>query len=154
MRWVVGAGPSGLQFDVRLWTTRVVKELIEREFGVVYSRQWVGELLRLWGLSAQRLLVRAYEQDQVRVEAWRRVEYPALRAAAKEAGAKIFFADEDGVRNDYHSGTTWAPVGKTPVVRGTGSRVSVSMIRRSRRGGSCASSWWKARPILRYSSGF
>jgi hypothetical protein len=49
-------------------------------------------------------------------------EYPAIRAAAISAGASVFFLDEAGVRTDYHSGTTWAPVGATPIVKGCGSR--------------------------------
>lgn len=40
----------------------------------------------------------------------------------------MVFIDEAGVRSDYHSGTTWAPVGQTPRVRGTGKRHSVNMI--------------------------
>jgi transposase len=28
--------------------------------------------------------------------------------------------DEAGVRSDYHAGTTWAPVGRTPVAHSTG----------------------------------
>lgn len=43
-------------------------------------------------------------------------------------GATIYFADEAGIRSDYHSGTTWAPVGATPVVANTGERFSVNMI--------------------------
>lgn len=43
-------------------------------------------------------------------------------------GATIFFADEAAVRTDHHGGTTWAPVGRTPVVTATGDRKSVSMI--------------------------
>lgn len=54
--------------------------------------------------------------------------YPAIRAAAAEQGATIYFADEAGIRSDYHSGTTWAPVGATPVVANTGERFSVNMI--------------------------
>ena len=40
----------------------------------------------------------------------------------------VYFADEAGVRSDYHSGTTWAPVGRTPVVASTGARWSVNML--------------------------
>lgn len=42
--------------------------------------------------------------------------------------ADIFFADEAGVRSDFHRGTTWAPIGETPVVAATGARFSVNMI--------------------------
>jgi hypothetical protein len=43
-------------------------------------------------------------------------------------GATIYFADEAGVRSDDHAGTTWAPVGHTPVVTSTGDRFGVNLI--------------------------
>jgi len=33
-----------------------------------------------------------------------------------------------GCRTDFHAGTTWAPVGQTPVVRTTGTRDSINLI--------------------------
>ena len=42
-------------------------------------------------------------------------------------GGEIYFADESSVRSDYHSGTTWAPKGMTPVVKSTGARFSINM---------------------------
>ena len=47
---------------------------------------------------------------------------------AKREGAQIFFADEAGVRLDYHSGTTWGRRGRTPVVSSTGARFGVNLI--------------------------
>ncbi len=57
-----------------------------------------------------------------------RAEYPKIHAQEKRVGAEIFFEDESGVRSDFHSGTTWAPKGETPIVRVTGARFSLSMI--------------------------
>jgi transposase len=125
---IAGRDPRQLQFDFALWTRQLVRELIRRKFGVEYTPQGVGKLLRDIGLSPQRPLVRAYEQNPERVRRWKEEEYPAIHAAAKAAGGSIFFCDEAGVRTDYHSGTTWAPVGQTPVVRGTGKRKSLNMI--------------------------
>lgn len=88
----------------------------------------VGRLLRKLGLSPQNPLRRAYQQDTEAVEHWKKVEYPKIRAAAKREGAAIFFADEASVRSDYHSGTTWAPVGQTPIVTKTGARFSMNLI--------------------------
>ena len=51
---------------------------------------------------------------------WPEQEFPAIRKQAKAEGATVFFADEAGLRSDYHAGTTWAPVGATPVVKATG----------------------------------
>jgi transposase len=43
-------------------------------------------------------------------------------------GATVYFADEAGIRSDYPTGTTWVPVGETPVVTVTGRRYSLNMI--------------------------
>jgi hypothetical protein len=40
----------------------------------------------------------------------------------------VYFAVEARVRSDHHFGTTWAPVGQTPIVRTTGTRHSINMI--------------------------
>lgn len=120
--------PQQLKFEFALWTRSMIRELIRREFGVALSDTSVGRLLRSLGLSPQRPLRRAYQQDAAAVEAWKSSEFPAIRAAAKKAKASIFFGDEAGIRSDYHSGTTWAPVGKTPKIVATGSRFGLNMI--------------------------
>ena len=55
-------------------------------------------------------------------------EYPAIAPAAAAAGATVYFADQAGIRSDHHAGTTWAPVGQTPVVEVTGARFRVNII--------------------------
>lgn len=132
LRWiyttVVGKNPLQLKFEFALWTCAMVRQLIREKFSVRLSEVSVGRLLRRLGLSPQRPLRRAYQQDPVLVEQWRQVEYPKIRKLARKAGASIFFADESAVRSDYHAGTTWAPVGQTPVVRTTGARYKVNMV--------------------------
>ena len=53
---------------------------------------------------------------------------PRLLDAALREGALIFFADEAGMRSDYHAGTSWSPVGETPIVEATGARFSLNML--------------------------
>ena len=125
---VVGNDPRQLQFTFALWTRAMVRELIRREFGVALSEVSVGRLLRKLGLSPQRPLYRAYQQNPQAVARWKQEEYPQIRALATQMGATIYFADEAGVRSDYHAGTTWAPVGRTPVVATTGDRFGVNLI--------------------------
>ena len=62
------------------------------------------------------------------MEHWIHTEFPKIKRLAKRRGAEIFFGDEAGVRSDHHSGTTWAPRGKTPVVSSTGARFGFNMI--------------------------
>ncbi len=125
---VVGNDPRQLGFRFALWTRAMVAELIGRQFGVRLSVASVGRLLRTLGLSPQRPLYRAYQQDPAAVRRWKQEEYPKIREQAAQAGATIYFADEAGVRSDYRAGTTWAPVGQTPVVATTGDRVGVNLI--------------------------
>jgi transposase len=111
---VVGNDPRQLQFTFALWTRAMVRELIRREFAVRLSEVSVGRLLGKLGLSPQRPLYRAYQQNPEAVARWKAETYPQLRREAAEVGATSYFVDEAGVRSDDHAGTTWAPVGQTP----------------------------------------
>jgi transposase len=107
---VVSNDPRQLRFAFALWTRAMIRELIRREFGVALSEVSVGRLLRKLGLSPQRPLYRASQQNPEAVARWKAEEYPAIREQAAKVGATIYFADEAGVRSDYHAGTTWAAV--------------------------------------------
>jgi len=132
MQWlystVVGKSPLQFRFEFALWTRTMLQILVREQFGLKLSVSSVGRLLAQLGLTCQRPLWRAYQQDPQRVRQWREQEYPAIRAMAKQAGADIFFGDEAGVRSDYHAGTTWGARGKTPVVAATGQRYGLNMI--------------------------
>ena len=125
---VVGKNPTQFRFEFALWTREMVGVLIRERCGVRLSVSSVGRLLRQLGLTCQRPLWRAYEQDPARVTRWLTEEYPAIRALARQKHAEIFFSDESGLRSDYHGGTTWGRRGETPIVRTTGRRFGLNMV--------------------------
>jgi transposase len=125
---IAGRNPRQLDFGPALWTREIIRELIVRLFGIELSLASVGSVLAKMGMSPQRPLYKAYEQDPEKVAEWKEKTFPRIQARARQEGAAIFFADESSVRTDYHAGTTWAPVGRTPVVAGTGKRRSISMV--------------------------
>jgi len=127
-RLIVGVDPRQLKFEFALWTRGMVRELIKRKFNVSLSDVSVGRLLRKIGLSPQKPIRKSYQQDELLVFKWMAEDFKRIKALANEAGGEIFFGDESTVRSDYHSGTTWAKRGKTPVVKTTGSRHKVNLI--------------------------
>lgn len=132
MRWLARAvrdnTPLQFKFAFGLWTLSLIAALIEREFGKKLSLASVSRIMKILGFSAQKPLYQAWQQDATLVQQWEAETYPAIRAEAQAAGATIYFADESGIRSDYHTGTTWAPIGETPVVEVTGRRFSLNMI--------------------------
>jgi len=120
--------PIQLKFEFALWTRSMIRQVIRDEFNIKLSDVSVERLLRKLGLSPQKNLRRAYQRDEVKVTAWQWNAYPEIRKLAKKEKAIIYLGDEASVRSDYHSGTTWAPVGQTLVVETTGARFSVNMI--------------------------
>lgn len=125
---LVRSDPRTLGFTEALWTRAMVGKLITAEFGVRLSLPTVGRVLHRMGMSPQRPLHAACEQDPEAVRRWKDEQYPALREQVRAQRATLYFADEAGIRSDYHAGTTWAPVGQTPVVATTGQRFAINMI--------------------------
>ncbi len=120
--------PTQWKFPFALWTLKLVAKLIHQERGIRLSRWSVSRLLRQLGLSPQRPLFRAQQQDAERVARWKAEVFPEIRRKAEQRKGAVYFLDESAVRSDHHAGTTWSPKGKTPVVRTTGARFSLNII--------------------------
>jgi len=126
--WINGKDPRQYGFDFGLWTRKIVSALILEKFKVDMGLTAVGRLLAELNITPQKPLRRAYERDPEAVRAWQEEIYPKLAKRAKRRGADIFFLDEAGIRSDDPLGKTWAPRGKTPVVKTSGQRQSVNAI--------------------------
>lgn len=125
-RWINGKNPLQYGFDFGLWTRKIVRELVGREFGVRLSLASIGSMLARLGLSVQKPLQRAYQRDPDAIEHWQRKTYPAIARRAKKEKADIYFWDESGFRADSVHGRTWGVKGETPVVQRPGQRQSIS----------------------------
>ena len=120
--------PQQFKFQFALWTLSIIREVIKQKFEINLSEVSVGRLMKRLGFSPQRPLYRAWQQDPVLVQQWQDKVYPKIARRAKREGALVMFADEAGIRSDFHAGTTWSPLGQTPVVRATGARYGLNMI--------------------------
>ena len=127
-RLIVGNNPDQLKLPGFLWTRALVRDLIRQRFGVEVGEDTVGRYLRTWGFSPQKPMRRAYEQSDEAVRQWLQERYPEIEKRARRERAEILWADESGLRSDHTTGRTWAPVGQTPVTKGTGKRFKANMI--------------------------
>jgi transposase len=120
--------PDQLKLPYALWTRESVKELIKAQLGINLPIRSVGHYLKRWGMTPQKPVKRAYEQQPVRVRQWLDEEYPQIQAKAKAEGAEIYWGDETGLRNDSQHERGYALKGKTPVIRLNAKRESINMI--------------------------
>jgi len=132
LKWIYDTitqkSPLQLKFEFALWTRAMIRTLIRKKFGVSLSLASVGRLRAQLGVTCQKPLSKAFEQNPTLVESWSRKEFPRIKKLANKHSAEIYFGDESGVRSDHHAGRTWAVKGQTPLVRQTGRRFSLNMI--------------------------
>lgn len=127
-KWITGKDPRQYGFDFGLWTRQILAALVEERFAVKLGLTAVGRLLAELDVTPQKPLRRAYERDPEAVKRWKHEEFPQIKRRAKKRKAEVFFVDESGVRSDAPLGRTWAPKGKTPVVKTSGQRQSINAI--------------------------
>jgi transposase len=132
MQWlykaITGGNPQQFYLKFALWTLAIVRSLLMDFKGIELNKSTVSRLMKKMGLSPQVPLYRSYRQSPQKVNYYLKTRYPKVVQWAKEKGATIFFADESRVRADGHRGTTWAPIGLTPVIADSGDRFGVNMI--------------------------
>jgi transposase len=120
--------PDELGLPFALWSRAAVGALIARRCGVALAVRTVGKYLARWGFTAQKPIRRAWEQDPAAVRRWLRRDYPAIVARAKKARGAVVWGDETGLRSDDVRGRSYAPRGRTPVVRVCHKRAGLSLI--------------------------
>jgi transposase len=120
--------PDELGLPFALWSRAAVRALIARHCGVELAVRTVGKYLARWGFTAQKPIRRAYEQDPAAVRRWLRQDYPEIVRRAKQARGVVVWGDETGLRADDVRGRSYAPRGRTPVVRVCQTRIKLSLI--------------------------
>ncbi len=128
VRIITDRCPDQKKLPFALWTREAVQYLLADRFDLQVSVWTVGRYLAKWGLTPQKPLRRAYEQNPVAVKRWLNEAYPAIVKQAKREKAEIHWGDEMGLRSDHQAGRSYGRRGTTPVIPGTGQRFRCNMI--------------------------
>jgi transposase len=121
-------GPEAYGFRGEVWTRARVARVIEEEFGVRYHKGHVGRLLQDLRWTPQAPITRAAQRDEEAIERWRRETWPDLVRQAQCERRVLVFADEAGFYCLPGVVRTYAPIGKTPVIRARQSRDHISVM--------------------------
>jgi transposase len=75
-------GALAAGYPTEQWTQARVKEVIEREYGVQYHRDYISRLLRGLGWSVQKPDPRAIERDEELIQAWLSQDWSRIKKSA------------------------------------------------------------------------
>jgi len=109
-------------FETPLWDCKRIQTTIKRELNKNISISNLWETLRKWNLTPQKPEKEALQKNQKEVRRWIKEEWPKIEAHRRRWQAMLYFQDESGVSLIPVLGKTWAPKGKTPIVKVTGNR--------------------------------
>ena len=76
---IVDSGPVAYGFTSGVWTSPMIRQVIEMEFGVSYHPGHVRKLLHDLGFSVQRPKRKLARADPQKQNRWRRYDYPNLK---------------------------------------------------------------------------
>jgi transposase len=123
---LINEGPLANGFTCGGWNTAMINELIKRTFGVSYKERYLPRLLKKIGLSYQKAKFESDRLDdddhRAKRQDWINNELPDIINKAKRDGSVVLFGDEVSFAMWGSLGRTWAPIGKQPVVKTTGTR--------------------------------
>lgn len=121
-------GPEAYGFRGQVWTCARIARVIQDEFGVRYHKDHVGRLLREVGWTPQVPIRRASQRDESAIAWWRDVTWPELRQQARRERRVLVFVDEAGFYLLPGVVKTYAPEGRTPVLRAKLTRDHLSVM--------------------------
>jgi transposase len=119
---LIDAGPKAAGFDTACWSALLLRQLMDREFGVLYNRFYVCELLRNLGYSFQKARFVSDHLEEAKRREWVTQEWPKLLKKAKRGRALLLFGDEASFPQWGTLSYTWARRGEQPTVKTCGKR--------------------------------
>ena len=118
----IKAGPEAAGYATGCWTSLLIQDLIHKEFGVLYDRFYVCELLHNLGFSRQKARFVSDHLDEEARQRWMETEWPKILSQAKQLKAPLLFGDEASFALWGSLSYTWAPRGQQPCVKTSGLR--------------------------------
>ncbi len=115
-------------FENPLWTCKKIQRLMKDQTRKSLSISNVWEFAKRWNLSPQIPNKKAKERNESAIKRWVKEEWPKIEKHRRRWQAMLYLQDESGVYLSPVVGTTWAPKGKTPTIKVSGSRQKLNLL--------------------------
>jgi len=109
-------------FETPLWTCKKIQRLANQRFDKKLHTTNIMRWIKKLNITNQKPQRRSSQRDEKAVAMWLNEEWPKIKAHCHRWEAMLYFQDEAGVSLTPVMGKTWAPKGKTPLVKVTGKR--------------------------------
>ena len=120
--------PDQYKMDFMLWNRAAICALVKRLYGIEMPLRLVSDYMERWNFTCQRPIKRSNKQDGVKVENFKKVVYPAIKARCKAEKGEIYWGDETGINNYENYSRGFAPKGEPPVLKVEAKRERINMI--------------------------
>jgi transposase len=81
---IIESGPVAYGLNTGVWTSKIITQIIEEEFGVGFHPGHVRKILKKIGFSVQRPTYRLVNADAKKKNKWIRYTYPNLKKTPKK----------------------------------------------------------------------
>ena len=119
---IIKKGPESAGFPGGCWRSPMIQTYIYQTFGVLFSVNYISQLLKNLGFSYQKAKFVSDHKDEKKRKEWIQQKWPEILKLSKEKNAYILFGDEASFPQWGSLSYTWAPKGKQPVVKTSGIR--------------------------------
>lgn len=125
---MIAEGPEKAGYPAACWRSPMIQDLIFEHFGVLYSVNYISQLLKNMGFSYQKAKFVSDHLDEQKRKEWIEDTWPEILKLAHEKGSLILFGDETSFPQWGSLSYTWAPKGKQPTVKTSGIRKSYKVL--------------------------
>lgn len=97
LKWIydtiVQKSPLQFRFEFALWTREMIQVIIFKKFKIRMGLSSISRLLKQLGLSCQRPIFKAWQQNSQQVNNWLKKVFPKIKTRARLEKADIYFGE-------------------------------------------------------------
>jgi transposase len=120
--------PDQYKMPFMLWNRAAICALVKNLYGIEMPLRLVSDYMERWNFTCQRPIKRSNKQDNVKVENFKKVVYPAIKARCAAENGEIYWGDETGINNYENYSRGFAPKGTPPILKVEAKRERINMV--------------------------